>query len=459
MARLTDVALPEFGLETILPEIPPDEHRARLETLTAAMADARLDLLAVYADREHAANLAYLTGFDPRFEEALLLMDARGGRLLLVGNECMHYLPHPSLGLPVRRFQEFSLMGQSRSETPPLKAILEDFGVSKRARVGAVGWKYFGPGVVEDPAHALDLPAYLADALRALAGEVVNAGALLMDPERGLRAANSADQIAAFEFAAVRTSESLKAILRALKEGAVERDLARLFDGGGLPLSCHAMLSFGEKARRGLSSPSGRPARLGEAWTAALGIQGALTCRAGMLAHRPEDLPVELRGFYPRFAANYFDVTARWYSSIRVGASAGEVFGEADGTRDPALFDFFVNPGHLLGLEEWLHSPFSAGSAVRLRSGMALQMDIIPVSRGPWCTVNAEDGVALADATLRRVLAEGHPACWARIQARRRFMQEGLGIAMDESVLPLGNTTGWLAPYALAPERAFVTGN
>jgi len=37
---------------------------------------AGLDALVVYADREHSANLAYITGFDPRFEEALLRMPA-----------------------------------------------------------------------------------------------------------------------------------------------------------------------------------------------------------------------------------------------------------------------------------------------------------------------------------------------------------------------------------------------
>ena len=40
------------------------------------------DRLVVYADREHSANLAYLTGFDPRFEEAMLVVgaDRRAGR-------------------------------------------------------------------------------------------------------------------------------------------------------------------------------------------------------------------------------------------------------------------------------------------------------------------------------------------------------------------------------------------
>ena len=48
------------------------------------MQQAGLTFLVVYADREHSANLSFLTGFDPRFEEAVLLLDARGHRRLLV---------------------------------------------------------------------------------------------------------------------------------------------------------------------------------------------------------------------------------------------------------------------------------------------------------------------------------------------------------------------------------------
>ena len=52
------------------------------------MAARRYDHLVVWGDREHSANLAYLTGFDPRFEEALLIVGTSGDPALLVGNEC-----------------------------------------------------------------------------------------------------------------------------------------------------------------------------------------------------------------------------------------------------------------------------------------------------------------------------------------------------------------------------------
>jgi len=87
---------------------------------------------------------------------------------------------------------------------------------------------------------------------------------------------------------------------------------------------------------------------------------------------------------------------------------------------------------------------------------MALQMDIIPVSLGPFCYINAEDGIVLADSRLRTQLAQGFPDLWKRVQARRAFMRDLIGINLDDSVLPLSNTAGWLPPWALDLNTALV---
>ena len=112
--RLEQVALPAFGMETVYPQLSVAEYQGRLQALAAVMESAQLDVLVVYGDREHFGNLAYLTGFDPRFEEALLLLDRAGHRVLVVGNECMGYLPDPALRCEAVLFQEFSLLGQPR---------------------------------------------------------------------------------------------------------------------------------------------------------------------------------------------------------------------------------------------------------------------------------------------------------------------------------------------------------
>ena len=66
--QLIDASLPEFGVPATRPELPRDIYLARLDALNKARRAAGIDSLLIYADREHSANLAWLTGFDPRFE-------------------------------------------------------------------------------------------------------------------------------------------------------------------------------------------------------------------------------------------------------------------------------------------------------------------------------------------------------------------------------------------------------
>jgi hypothetical protein len=64
----------------------------------------------------------------------------------------------------------------------------------------------------------------------------------------------------------------------------------------------------------------------------------------------------------------------------------------------------------------------------------------------------------LADRSLRGELAAAYPAAWARIQARRRFMSEALGIELHPDVLPLSNIPAYLSPYLLRPDQVMTVG-
>ena len=72
--ELAEIKLPEFGLPSVQPAIPLATYEARIDAALTRAAEAGYDALLVYGDREHFANLAYLTGYDPRFEEALLIL-------------------------------------------------------------------------------------------------------------------------------------------------------------------------------------------------------------------------------------------------------------------------------------------------------------------------------------------------------------------------------------------------
>jgi hypothetical protein len=81
-------------------------------------------------------------------------------------------------------------------------------------------------------------------------------------------------------------------------------------------------------------------------------------------------------------------------------------------------------------------------------------LDIIPATGGPYFTTNIEDGIALADGALRDEFAARYPGAWQRIQARRAFMTEVLGLTLHDDVLPLTNLAAYLPPFLLAADQA-----
>ena len=454
--RLVDVDLPEFGEPTVEPRIPGATYHERVAAAERRARQAGLDALVVYGDREHAANLAYLTGYDPRFEEAILVVVPGRVPHLLVGNEGWGYA-----GIAPGRFervlwQALSLMGQPRDRMRPLPDLLGEAGLRSGMRIGSVGWKGFGPGDVGADAHWLEVPSYLADALRALAGAagaVVNANDLFMNPRDGLRAINDVDQLACFEFAATFASQALRRVLFGLRPGLTELEASRLMQLTGLPWSAHLMLSSGATASVGLASPSLRRIARGDPLTMAYGVWGALSSRAGFLVADAAELPASATGYLEKLAVPYFQAIVAWYETIGIGVSAGALFAAVHEVIGGPFFGVRLNPGHLIHLDEWLHSPVTPGSEIPLASGMAWQVDVIPATGGPLFTSNIEDGIALADAALRAEFAARYPQAWQRIERRRRFMHEALGIRLKPEVLPFSNIPAYLPPFLLAPGR------
>jgi hypothetical protein len=448
---LCELTLPDFGMPERMPEIPRDVYAARLERLRER-ADARgYDRVVVYADREHSANASYLTGFDPRFEEALVVIGLEGDPAALVGNECWGIAGAAPITLRRHRFQDFSLPNQPRDRSRPLRDILRSEGIGPRSRIGMVGWKtYARPGMS-------DVPAYLLDELRALVGSggvVENATDLFIDPDDGLRVVNEPEQIAALEWASCHTSGGMRSLLTGLRPGMTEQEAVALLGWNGWPLSCHLMLTAGPRARHGLLSPGDRPIERGDPFTSAFGIWGALTCRAGFVAEDADELPEPIRDYVERLVAPYFAAIGAWYGAIHVGHAGGALQAIIDGHLADPFFGIFLNPGHQIHLDEWVASPIYPGSTVELRSGMALQVDVIPATGTEYFTTNIEDGIVLADEALRDQLVRSFPDMWSRIERRRAFMSDSLGIALHADVLPLSNIPAVLAPFLLRPDRA-----
>jgi hypothetical protein len=433
------------------PEIGRGLYLARLEGLRERLDRRGIDRLIVYADREHSANLAWLTGFDPRFEEAILVLGPNDPPAILVGNECRAMAAAAPLVMRPILYQELSLPGQPRDTSRPLAAILADEGIASGSRVGIAGWK-----ASSDPSW-LDVPAYLADTIRSLVGaggRVDNVTDLFIDAADGLRVIHEVDQLAALEHAACRTSDGIRRLLEGLRAGMTEREAVRLLDWDGSPLSCHLMLSSGPRASLGLLSPSDRLIEHGDRFTVAFGIWGALNCRAGFVVSDAGELPTGIADYVERLVGPYFEAVAEWYRALHVGQTGGVLHGIVKRRLGDPFFGVSLNPGHQIGLDEWVNSPIFAESSIELRSGMAFQVDIIPATGTDYFTTNIEDGVALADEALRAAFAVAHPAAWARIEARRTFLAEALGIELHPDVLPFSNMPAYLAPFMLRPDRA-----
>ena len=451
LPHLAPLNLPDFGEPAVRPELPATRYPERIEALRARMTRHGYDRLLVFADREHSASMSFLTGFDPRFEEAILVVGRDDDPAILVGNECFGMAGAAPLRMRRHLFQDLSLPSQPRDRSRPLAEILADEGVVRGSRIGVVGWKTYADQAT------IEVPAFLVDALRGLTGPdglVENAGDLLIHPADGLRVINDVDQLAVFEWAATQTSRGVRRLLDGLRPGMTEREAVRLLDWNGTPLSCHLMLTAGPRASLGLLSPADRPIERGDRFTVAFGIWGALNCRAGFVVEDAAELPAPIRDYVERLVAPYFAAVAEWYGALRVGVPAGVLHEIIDRELGDPFFGIFLNPGHQIHLDEWVNSPISPGSTIPLASGMALQVDIIPATGTDYFTTNIEDGIALANAPLREAFAAGYPDAWARIESRRAFMSEALGIALHPDVLPFSNLPAFLPPFLLRPDRA-----
>ncbi|QOY89339.1 M24 family metallopeptidase [Paludibaculum fermentans] len=445
-ARLIEVAWPEFGLTAETPDwrAPLEVYRRRLSQLEEAMVREGLTHLAVYGDREHFANLAWLTGFDPRFEEALCFVRPGAKPLLLAGNECLGYLPaSPPVAagdIEVRRHTPFSLPDQPSQPGN----LLDGLDLDAHCKVGVAGWKSYSQP------SSIDAPSYLVDELRFAAGyeNVTNAAHLFIDNTSGLRTTVDPHEVAFFEWTNGLASEGMRRVIHTIRQGALDYDLLEQARFNGVPLSAHMTLKCGAN-RVSLASARGERVTVGGRFSCGIAYWGANVCRCGWVAASERDLPPDAEGYLDHFAIPYFEAMAAWFDVLRIGATGGALHQAVHTRLDQDTFRVFLNAGHLIHLDEWLCSPVWAGSTIPLRSGMVMQSDVIP-SNPKYYSSRMEDGYLMADAALQ---AQLEPALLDRCRARRDFMRTKLGLPVHDDVLPLSNLCGIVPPYLLAPHQ------
>ena len=452
-AILTDIELPDFGDPLSEPHLGRSLYAARLDRLRARMRLHDLDAVLIYGDREHMANICWTSGYDPRFEEALLLVTPDRTPTLFAGNEGYPYAELAEGVFERQLWQPLSLMGQPRDKPRPLPGLLRGAGLKQGMRIGIAGWKGFETEDGSFDPLWFETPHYLVELLKAF-GPVSNVALLFMNPANGLRVINEPAQIACLEYASTKSSSALRRLIRGARPGMTEHDACRNMGLDGFMQSVHINMCAGPRARYGLPSPSMRIIEHGDPIVAGHGLMGALNCRAGFMVSDASELPPAIRDYVEKLVAPYFEAACAWYETVGIGVAGGDIFEAVMSRLGDPFFGIGLNPGHLIHLDEWVHSPIRKASEQKLSSGMALQCDIIPATGTDYFTSNIEDGVALADETLRGELRSQYPEAWARIEARRAFMIGKLGIRLKPEVLPLSNIAGWLPPFWLAPAKA-----
>lgn len=442
--ELRNLELPDFGIPEKVPVVPNSVYEKRCN---AAYDAAKCDWIIVYGDREHFGNLFYLTGFDPRFEEALFVLGPNNNKYLLVGNEGLDYSFKIKVNAEVLLCQSFSLMGQDRSKAPRLDNILREVGIKKEDSIGICGWKYLENIELIAGSSNIFAPAMIVDCINSLVErplkDITN---ILMHPANGLRAFNEVEEIVSLEFGASRASLAVKKIIECLEEGMTEFEAVSHMGYAGEPLTAHVMFASGKDNIVGLSSPTSRKVSIGDGATTAVGYWGGLSCRAGLIDKNNDD-------FLKKLAEPYFKGVSTWYQHANIGVSGGDLFEKVsdvlgEGGLRPAL-----NPGHLTSMDEWLHTPVRPNSSEVISSGMAMQLDIIPAPLSAGIALNCEDSVVFADKELRDQLKVNYPDVWERIQLRQRFLREEIGLNISDSLLPLSSNPGYFSPFWLSPNN------
>jgi hypothetical protein len=276
---------------------------------------------------------------------------------------------------------------------------------------------------------------------------------LMMHPSHGLRARVDAAEIARLEFANHMAAAALKRMVFAFREGMTDYQAVEAARIGGLPLGCHTTFAVGDAP--GLCGPSGRHLSLGLPTSFNVCHWGANICRSGWLARSPADLPAT----GPRLSGDLRRAlcpgNVRLVRDDAAGVSGGYVWAHMMAALPAETFGVTLNPGHLIGLEEWMSSPIREGSTDPLASGMAMQMDVIP-SHPVYGSTRMEDGYVIADATLREALARDFPNVARRCAARATFMREVIGMEVPDCLLPLADTCGIVAPFLFDPAQVVI---
>lgn len=431
----------------------------RLNKVLGKMNEHQLDVLIIYADLEHGSNFEYLTGFLPRFEEALLVLHKTGNTYLLMGNENLNKAEKARIPATPIHVPHFSLPNQPMSPGSSLFHLIKQARISKNQRIGIVGWKNF-TSTCEDNEHLFDIPHYILEIIKDLSGcpqNIINAASLFIG-ENGVRTTNNVDEIEHYEFGASLASDCMLDAMDLLAPGVSEMELGNVLNAYGQRNSVVTIAAAGERFVKANIYPTQKSVTKGDAISLTVGYKGGLSSRAGYAVHRAEDLPEACRDYLDILVKPYYQAIVQWLENIHCGMPAKELYDLIEQVLPKELYHWHLCPGHLGADEEWLSSPVYRNSKEILKSGMIFQTDIIPSLKG-YAGISAESTIVLADKNLRNEIQKERPLLWARMMSRRDYLINTLNIQLNEDVLPMCSTVAYLRPFLFNHEMAMAVEN
>ncbi len=426
----------------------------RYRKVMKRMEDENFDVLVVYGDLEHGNNFEYLTGFLPRFEEALLVMHKDGSNYMIMGNENLNKVSSARIKATPIHAPHFSLPNQPMECGKDIAGILSEARIRQGMRIGVVGWKQF-TSPSEDNRTLFDVPYYLIDTIKRLAGPegCVENAAFLFIGENGARRTNNVNEIEHYEFGAALAGDCVLAAMDRLDEGVTEIELGNTLNALGQKNSVVTIAAAGKRFVKANLYPTENTVKAGDTISLTVGYKGGLSSRSGYAVKTPSQLPDSTKDYVEAVVKPYFHAYTVWLEQIHCGMTGGELYNLIEEVMPKAEYHWSLCPGHLTADEEWLSSPVYNGSSELLASGMLFQIDMIPSVEGYGGT-NAESTIALADEALQKQIQSESPALWHRIQSRRDYIKNELGIQLSPDVLPMTSTVAYLRPLLLEREKA-----
>ena len=456
MIKLKEVEAPKPE-EGLIPVMLSDETmQNRKARLLESMQKDGFDAVVVYADLEHGSNFEYLCGFLPRFEEELLILHANGKAFMVLGNENLNKAGKARIEAVPIHMPHFSLPNQPMQTEKSVAQILASCELEDAEKIGLIGWKNF-TSHVEDNHLLFDLPYFLVEALKTVCGKAqfTNAAYLLIG-ENGVRTTNNANEFAHYEYGAALAGNCILKTMDRLKVGKTEMEMAETLAADGQRHSVVTIMATGARFEKANLYPGNKQIQCGDKISITTGFKGGLQSRAGYAVECAEQLPEKEQDYLKAVAIPYFQAVKTWLETIKIGINGNDLYEAVETVLPKEEYGWTLNPGHLCADEEWMSSPIYPQSEETLQSGMLFQIDIIPSVNG-YGGVSCESGILLADEQLRKAIAKEYPAVWERIVKRRAYMQEVLGIRIQEDVLPTSMATAYLRPYLLKKEMALAS--